>query len=549
MSRYTAGYLRPVLVWALLIPGGAPAAPPSSPQAAVKRAPPSPEPPGGDKLAAEQQRIAERFKRFEAVLLRMAEVTAPADPRRAALLKKTVAQSKESLIAVRLDTLAELVKKDQLSRAIGNQPDVDRDLRALLDLLQSENRSQRLESEKARLREYLKRINELIQQQKGIQGLSLGKGEPARLAGDQGRLADKTGQLAKEVQAGQESKAEAGKSQGGEKGQGRKGAEADGERKPKPGGTPGPSSGKSPSADKPQPAPPGPPSRPGSPSQGQGTPQDQPSAPQGPALQRLQSAQQRMREAQQKLEQAQRQGAADKQEQAIRELERAKANLEKTLRQLREEEMERTLALLESRFLKMLQAQKLVYEGTQRLDKVPAADRNHNQEIDAGRLSGQEADIVGEADKALVLLRQEGSAVAFPEVLAQVRQDMQQIVDRLARALVDPITQGIEKDVIAALEDMLQAVQQARKNLEDQKRPPPPGQAELVDPPLVDLIAELKMIRTLQIRVRARTRRYSELVEGEEARHQDLIEALHVLAQRQRQIQRITRDLATGKNR
>ncbi len=34
----------------------------------------------------------------------------------------------------------------------------------------SENRSKRLESEKARIREYLKRLSAMINQQKGIQG-------------------------------------------------------------------------------------------------------------------------------------------------------------------------------------------------------------------------------------------------------------------------------------------------------------------------------------------------------------------------------------------
>ncbi|MDZ7615826.1 MAG: hypothetical protein U1E05_02415, partial [Patescibacteria group bacterium] len=41
------------------------------------------------RLAVEQQRIADRFQRLEQVLLRMAELTAGADPQRAALLRKT----------------------------------------------------------------------------------------------------------------------------------------------------------------------------------------------------------------------------------------------------------------------------------------------------------------------------------------------------------------------------------------------------------------------------------------------------------------------------
>ena len=56
------------------------------------------------------------------------------------MLKKAVAQSKEQLIGVRFERLVELLGKDQLSPALENQTDLDQDLRALLELLMSENR-------------------------------------------------------------------------------------------------------------------------------------------------------------------------------------------------------------------------------------------------------------------------------------------------------------------------------------------------------------------------------------------------------------------------
>ena len=71
--------------------------------------------------------------------------------RRAALLKKAVAQSKDQLINVRFEQLVELLGKDQLSRAIDNQAELNQDLRTLLDLLMSENRAKQAELEKARV--------------------------------------------------------------------------------------------------------------------------------------------------------------------------------------------------------------------------------------------------------------------------------------------------------------------------------------------------------------------------------------------------------------
>jgi hypothetical protein len=198
----------------------------------------------------------------------------------------------------------------------------------------------------------------------------------------------------------------------------------------------------------------------------------------------------------------------------------------------------------------MLQMQRAVLEGTVRLDKVPQPERSHSHEIEAGRLSSKEAEIDLEADKAMSLLRQDGTAVAFPEALGQLRQDIQQVVQRLAEAKVDKITQGIEEDIISSLEEMVQALQKAQKDMEKKKQQQPstPRSGEPENPPLVDVLAELKMIRALQVRVNSRTERYSKLVEGEQARNPDLIEALRRLAERQGRIYKVTRDLSQGKN-
>ena len=258
-----------------------------------------------------------------------------------------------------------------------------------------------------------------------------------------------------------------------------------------------------------------------------------------------------MKDAEEKLKKAQREGAVEDQEEALKELAQAKAELEEILRQLRMEQIRRMLAMLEARFKKMLELQRQVYDGTVRLDKVPEAERSHSHEIEASRLSSREMEIVLEADKALALLHEDGTAVAFTEATTQVRGDMEQVVERLAQVKVGQITQDIELDIIAALEEMIEALQKAQKEMDDKKSPPgnpPPGQPQ--DPPLVDLLAEVKMIRALQMRVNRRTQRYSRLVEGDKStENTELQEALRRLADREERIHKITRDIETGRNR
>ncbi len=166
-----------------------------------------------------------------------------------------------------------------------------------------------------------------------------------------------------------------------------------------------------------------------------------------------------MKEAQKKLDEAKREGTVKKQDEAIHELEQAKADLERILRQLREEETLRMLTMLEARFRKMLAMQREVYEGTVRLDKIPEADRTHDQEIESNRLSRKEAEIVLEADKALALLHEDGTAVAFPEAVEQIRGMMEEVVQFLAAANVGSLTQSVEKDILAGLEEMIAALQ------------------------------------------------------------------------------------------
>jgi hypothetical protein len=266
------------------------------------------------------------------------------------------------------------------------------------------------------------------------------------------------------------------------------------------------------------------------------------------AANRLQRARQRMQEAQRQLEESQRRGAADEQQHAVEQLEQAKAELERILRQLREEEMERMLVLLEARLRKMLDMQVEVFDETKRLDAATNTLPTHELEIASGRQSRKEKLIIGEADRALVLLHEDGTSVAFPEAVEQAREDMDTIAERLSDAKVDKLTQRIEEDVIAALEETLAMLQQALQQLRDQRGQPQPGGGQPGEQPLVDQLAELRMIRALQLRVNRRTEDYGRMIEGEQALRRDVLEALDQLAVRQEKIFRATRDLNTEAN-
>ena len=292
----------------------------------------------------------------------------------------------------------------------------------------------------------------------------------------------------------------------------------------------------------------------GQPKDGQpkdGQQKDQQNSPQ----KRIEAAEQKMREAQEKLEKAKRDESIKAQEEAQAELAKAKAELEEILRQLREEEVGRMLALLEGRFRKMLDMQLKVHSQTQKLNSIESANRNREFDIQSGRLSFDERKIQTEAEKALLLLKEEGSSIAFPETVEMMIEDMDFVSARLSNSKVGEITLEREEDIIDALEEMLEALKQAQQDQDDrqqqQQQQQPNGPQQ--DPALVSSLAEFKMIRSLQVRVNKRTSRYSKsLTDADDpvgqAEETSLIRSLKQLSDRQERLQAIMRDIVLKRN-
>ncbi|MFV2065908.1 MAG: hypothetical protein ACC645_02940, partial [Pirellulales bacterium] len=185
-----------------------------------------------------------------------------------------------------------------------------------------------------------------------------------------------------------------------------------------------------------------------------------------------------------------------------------------------------------------------------RLDRIPFAERAHDDEIEAGRLGRLEGELVDAASKALMLLREEGTSVAFPEAVEQMRDEMQQVTERLMRVKVGMVTQEIEAEIVRSLEETIAALRKALRDHDRRQAKGPSSQAgPPQDPQLVDSLEELRMIRTLQMRVNRRTQRYEKLLKDGSADRDDCMEALRRLADRQQRIRQATYDLQWGKDR
>jgi len=473
-------------------------------------------------LAAREAELLARYQDLERSFLRLADVLQATDPRRAAALRAAFDRAREEEVADRVAAIVAMLERGQFLKAGSSQQDALGQFRALLDLLEAGASDQRAADTAKQLKAFMARITKQIAQQRDIEGVTEAGGGDRGLAERQRAAADETRTLGEEVQRFAERNDE-------------RAQEAPGQEQP---GNPQP--GKEQPGDQ----------QPGKDQSGNEAPAEgNDDAARGRrTAQRLRAAEQRMREAQERLENTDPGAARGAQERAVEELETARAELEEILRQLREEEVTRLLVQLEARLRGMLKAERGVLTDAERL-AAAAAPSDRERQLEAARLGREQAAITAEAGKALVLLRDDGSAVAIPQALEQVHEDSGQAAGRLARGDTGRDTVGLLGEIVTGLEEMLAAVERARADQQDAAAKPGGGRSgEAGEQPLVDKLAELKMLRSLQARVNGRTQRLARLLDEGDAAvdHAALRAALMRLAGRQREIERAARDIVEG---
>ncbi len=537
-------------------------------------------------LDSRQENVSRRFKQFEKTLLQMAEYLRKTEPERADLLLRARRKSQEDRVAQQMEQIISLLRSERLGDAVERQSELVTHLRAMLELLQSEDRRSEIEKEKARINDLLKNLNQITARQKDVRAQTERGAEPGPLADKQLDISGDAKKLAEKIErqdAERNGEPAKGADQPGKPGEKPNGKDSQNQNPDQP--KKDQKKDESPEKDRTQKSPPDskdPKSKPGDQKPGndgaqpgkpqEGQPGDQQEGEQGdsqegesqenqsgqqeteqkktPGRDEIEQAHKEMEQAIEKLKKLNRDGASSNQDEAIRKLQKAKEKLEEILRQLREEERELMLTALEARFQKMLAQELLVLEGTTTLDKTPKAEWTARHFGRSRELAVDQDAIALDSAKALTLLREEGSSVAFPEGVEQIRDDMLSAVRLLQKNEVGELTQGIERDIVEALQEMIEALQkEIEKKKSDPQQQQPGQQGQKQDKPLVEQIAELKMLRSLQLRINRRTRRLGGMIKGEQATDADVVDQLRSLSFRQAQVQQATHDLATGKNR
>jgi hypothetical protein len=240
-----------------------------------------------------------------------------------------------------------------------------------------------------------------------------------------------------------------------------------------------------------------------------------------PGQEQIAKAQQSMQQASGGLRSQEPADASRQQGRAIKELEQALAEIEERLNQLREETQIEKLARLEGRFRDMLSIQQRLTVQTAALEKkrIDAGGQLARSDRNAVRVIGDEerrmeavkteteakdAGLGGKAQQALDIINDDGTSVVFSDIVEQLRDDLVSTGNLLVENLrTDSYMAAMQREIETTLEELIEALQQAQQQKEASGGGG--GGSGSGQEPLLPNSAELKLLRSAQLRINRRT--------------------------------------------
>lgn len=481
------------------------------------------------RLSQRQQVLVQRVEQLEQRLSRLSHLEQGRNQSRSEILKKShqLAQALELVSNLKKTiSLLESGTALDLKTAIASQQKAITDLGKIYQLLASNDPLNSSKAEKQKLRERIDRIQQIIQRQEAVRQ-RLDAGNVQALKKEQSQIQTKTEQIRGEIEnetKGEESTdAATDPLQVEQESSEEKSSEKD-------------SSQNEPHQNEPN--------KQGGSNKTKSVEKRTPLTTEEKVVDQLRRAEEQMQQIHRELAPEKKEESGTRMDSALEELAKAKQELEKILRQERETEIESTLRSLEDRFKKMLQIQLKINSATKELQSSDKTSSEKN--IDAFQLSTQQQKCVLEADRALLLLNEEGSSRAIPGTLNHIKLDMLEIVDRLQLGRIDDATTELQHEIELMLVELIKAVQeeQAEQKKLQQQGPSPTESADQQERPLVQKIAELKIVKQLQLRINSRHQSYVAKIQSKNK--SEIARKIRQLGERQKQLESMIRDIVRG---
>jgi hypothetical protein len=206
--------------------------------------------------------------------------------------------------------------------------------------------------------------------------------------------------------------------------------------------------------------------------------------------------------------------ASKNQDKAVKDLQAALEEIKKKLAQLRQEMQQERLAALEAHFRQMLEIQKPLTISTAEMDRIHSERQWRRPEVIAvGKMAENERELAQMAQKGLDIIIEDGTSVVFPRVVEQLRDDLTSVGNLLEAKNTGSYTQAMQREIENTLRELIEALEQAQRQSENQDEPPPSDSdpSDPPEPPLLPNSAELKLLKAAQLRVNRRTKSFDDI--------------------------------------
>jgi len=263
------------------------------------------------------------------------------------------------------------------------------------------------------------------------------------------------------------------------------------------------------------------------------------------AKQGMQSAQSKMGKAAKKMSSGKAKDGQQDQKEARDELKQAMAEVEERLNELKEKAPNDKAEQLIAMFEEMLKEQVAVSADTRLLDgkKQQKEGRSARAEkLASKKLSNKEDDLSEEAGKAHTLIEEDGSSIVVARVVANMERDLVMVSTWLEEQTTGPVTQEMQYEIELTLKELIDAMKQnqASQPSDEQK---PSEDCPDCEPKLVPTSAELKLLRSHQLRVNRMTKLIAKAEATGELNPQ-LVQRLSGLTDFQAEIMEMAREMS-----
>jgi len=400
-------------------------------------------------LGIRQQRVQRLVEEMDGKFKNLAQSLRASEPEKAERLVEALQQARTLHLAPRMKQVSDLLDGTRLDAASGEQKQLLADIERLLQLLLSEAiRREDDRAEREQLEAWRQEVRRLLEQQQALHGENKKLGDK-NAPQPTDRPAALQALAKKQSQTGDETKKLADEM--------KKASQSNGK----------------------------------------------PDSPPKPGAAKVEQAQSAMQQAAECLGDGNCEGSGGKQQEAIKDLDKALQELEDRLKKMDEEDD--AGPKIEARLREMLARQQPVTLATAETETRRGSDGmlRRADRLALGKLLTEEKSLATEAEAIQRMIEEEGRAVVFPEIVAQLKTDLESVAGRLEKQFTDTPTRELQRDIEATLQELIDALQaEAKKKKEESAGGQGSGGGK---PPLLPGSAELKLLKSRQLRVNRRT--------------------------------------------